>query len=82
MALLAGLLPSAFAGIGTRDAALVLLFGPYMTAADAAALGVLCTLTYFLPALGGLPFIGGACGGTAKDTRQKAEQFFSCHGAS
>lgn len=58
LALLAGLLPLTFAGIGTRDAALVLFFAPYMAAPDAAALGVLCTMRYFLPALAGLPFIG------------------------
>ena len=59
LALLAGLLPLTFAGIGTRDAALVLFFAPYMSAPKAAALGVLCTMRYILPALGGLPFMGG-----------------------
>lgn len=58
LALLAGLLPLTFAGVGTRDAALVLLYAPYMSAAAGAALGVLCTLRYVLPALMGLPFLG------------------------
>jgi glycosyltransferase 2 family protein len=58
LALLAGLLPLTFAGIGTRDAALILFFVPPMAAPDAAALGVLCTMRYFLPAVAGLPFIG------------------------
>ncbi len=59
LALLAGLLPLTFAGVGTRDAALVLFYKPYFPdAASAAALGVLCTSRYLLPAIGGLPFVG------------------------
>jgi glycosyltransferase 2 family protein len=59
LAILAGLLPLTFAGVGTRDAALVLFYTPYFPAATAAALGLLCTARYVLPALGGLPFVGG-----------------------
>ncbi len=62
LALLAGLLPLTFAGIGTRDAEQVYFFAPYMKNADAAALGVLCTMRYVLPAIGGLPFIGDSIG--------------------
>ncbi|HEY9664310.1 MAG TPA: lysylphosphatidylglycerol synthase transmembrane domain-containing protein [Allocoleopsis sp.] len=58
LAILAGLLPLTFAGIGTRDAALILFYQPYFDAATAAALGLLCTSRYFLPAIGGLPFLG------------------------
>jgi len=58
LAILAGLLPLTFAGVGTRDTALVLLYQPYFDATTAAALGLLCTSRYFLPALGGLPFLG------------------------
>ncbi|MFG6094063.1 lysylphosphatidylglycerol synthase transmembrane domain-containing protein [Leptothoe sp. ISB3NOV94-8A] len=57
LAILAGLLPLTFAGVGTRDAALVALYAPYFSAATGAALGVLCTSRYFLPAIGGLPFL-------------------------
>ncbi len=60
LAILAGLLPLTFAGVGTRDAALILFYGPFMAAPDAAALGVLCTMRYVLPAIAGLPFIGPA----------------------
>lgn len=60
LAILAGLLPLTFAGIGTRDAALIFLYAAYMPSAAGAALGVLCTLRYVLPALLGLPFIGHA----------------------
>jgi uncharacterized membrane protein YbhN (UPF0104 family) len=58
LAILAGLLPLTFAGVGTRDAALVLFYKPYFAAPVAAALGLLCTARYLLPALGGLPFAG------------------------
>lgn len=57
LAILAGLLPLTFAGIGTRDAALIVLYAPYFSAATGAALGLLCTSRYILPALGGLPFL-------------------------
>lgn len=58
LAILAGLLPLTFAGVGTRDAALILFYQPYFAAATGAALGLLCTSRYFLPAIGGLPFLG------------------------
>lgn len=58
LAILAGLLPLTFAGVGTRDAALVLFYAPYFKAPTAAALGLLCTSRYLLPAIGGLPFLG------------------------
>jgi uncharacterized protein (TIRG00374 family) len=57
LALLAGLLPFTFAGIGTRDAALIFLFRDYFAAPTAAVLGLLCTARYLLPALAGLPFL-------------------------
>ena len=59
LAILAGLLPLTFAGVGTRDAALVLFYAPYFASPTAAALGLLCTARYVLPAIGGLPFAGG-----------------------
>ena len=58
LAILAGLLPLTFAGVGTRDAALILFYQPYFAAPTAAALGLLCTSRYLLPAIGGLPFLG------------------------
>lgn len=58
LAILAGLLPLTFAGVGTRDAALILFYQPYFSAPTAAALGLLCTSRYLLPAIGGLPFLG------------------------
>lgn len=56
LAILAGLLPLTFAGVGTRDFALVLLYAAYFDAPTAAALGLLCTVRYILPAIGGIPF--------------------------
>ncbi len=58
LAILAGLLPLTFAGVGTRDAALIAFYHPYFNAPTAAALGLLCTSRYLLPAIGGLPFLG------------------------
>jgi hypothetical protein len=66
LAILAGLLPFTLAGVGTRDAALVLLLAPYWPAPTAAALGLLCTLRYLLPALAGLPLLGGEVARQAK----------------
>ncbi len=58
LAILAGLLPLTFAGVGTRDAALVFFYKPFFPAVTAAALGLLCTARYLLPAIGGAPFAG------------------------
>jgi hypothetical protein len=58
LAILAGLLPLTFAGVGTRDAALIFFYKPFFNAPVAAALGLLCTSRYLLPAIGGLPFLG------------------------
>jgi len=58
LAILAGLLPLTFAGVGTRDAALIAFYQPYFNAPTAAALGLLCTGRYLLPAIAGLPFLG------------------------
>lgn len=58
LAILVGLLPLTFAGVGTRDAAIILFYEPFLNAPTAAALGLLFTLRYLLPALGGLPFLG------------------------
>ena len=58
LSILAGLLPLTFAGIGTRDAALIFFYQPYLSDTVGAALGLLCTSRYFLPAVIGLPFLG------------------------
>ncbi len=58
LAILAGLLPFTMAGIGTRDAAILFLYAPFLTPGAAAVLGVLATLRYLIPAIAGLPFMG------------------------
>lgn len=58
LSILAGLLPLTFAGVGTRDAALIWFYQPYFDEAVGAALGLLCTSRYFIPAIVGLPFLG------------------------
>jgi uncharacterized protein (TIRG00374 family) len=57
LAILVGLLPFTIAGIGSRDAALVFLFAPWLSAPQGAALGMLATMRYLLPAIAGLPFV-------------------------
>ena len=66
LAILAGLLPLTFAGIGTRDAALIYFYQDYFSEATVAALGLLCTSRYFIPALIGLPFLGQMLGAANK----------------
>ncbi len=58
LAILAGLLPLTFAGVGTRDGALIFFYQDYFNEATGAALGLLCTSRYFLPAILGLPLLG------------------------
>jgi uncharacterized protein (TIRG00374 family) len=58
LAILVGLLPFTFAGVGTRDAAIVFFYAPYLSAESAALLGILATLRYVLPAIAGAPFVG------------------------
>jgi uncharacterized membrane protein YbhN (UPF0104 family) len=57
VALMAGQLPLTFAGLGTRDVALVVLLAGYMAAEPAAALGVLISTRNFLPPLVGVPLM-------------------------
>jgi hypothetical protein len=73
LSILAGLLPITFAGVGTRDAALIFFYQPYMAAPTAAALGLLCTSRYIMPALGGLPFLW-KYSGRIKEFRKSQKQ--------
>ena len=68
LSILAGLLPLTFAGIGTRDAAIIYFYQDYFSEATGAALGLLCTSRYFIPALIGLPFLGQMLGAVKKRT--------------
>lgn len=62
LAIAVGLVPVTVSGIGTRDAALVLLYRPFLAAPLGAAVGILATTRYLLPALAGLPFVGKSMG--------------------
>lgn len=57
VAIVAGLAPLTFAGVGTRDAVLVALAGGLIGAGTAAALGVLFWLRYIVPGLIGIPLL-------------------------
>jgi uncharacterized membrane protein YbhN (UPF0104 family) len=58
MAIFVGLLPLSFAGIGTRDAALLYLLAPWLGEPVALALGAFATLRYLVPAAAGIFFLG------------------------
>jgi uncharacterized membrane protein YbhN (UPF0104 family) len=57
IAIVAGLVPLTFAGVGTRDAAIVTLFAGLIGAETAAALGILFWLRYLVPGLLGVPLM-------------------------
>ena len=71
LSILAGLLPLTFAGIGTRDAAIIYFYQDYLSQATGAALGLLCTSRYFIPAVIGLPFLGQMMAFKKKGKRNK-----------
>lgn len=58
MAIFVGLLPFTFAGVGTRDAAMVYFLGGPAGKGVALALGVFATVRYLVVALAGVPFLG------------------------
>ena len=72
LSILAGLLPLTFAGIGTRDAAIIYFYQDYFSEATGAALGLLCTSRYFIPALIGLPFLGQMLGAVNQRKQERA----------
>lgn len=56
IAIFAGLMPFTFSGIGTRDAAFIYFYSNYFPETTGAALGILATLRYIIPAIVGIPF--------------------------
>ena len=56
LVIFAGLIPLTFSGIGTRDFAFIYFYAAYFSAATGAALGLLATLRYIIPAIAGIPF--------------------------
>jgi hypothetical protein len=76
IALMAGQLPFTFAGLGTRDMALVVLLSNYTSPESAAAMGLLIATRNLLPPLIGLPMIGpylSSVVGEARRWRRQAE---------
>jgi len=57
MAILIGLLPVSFAGVGTRDAAMVYLLAPALGRSTALVLGLFATFRYVVVAIAGIPFV-------------------------
>jgi uncharacterized membrane protein YbhN (UPF0104 family) len=57
IAIFIGLLPVSFAGVGTRDAAMVYLLAPRIGEDAAVVLGVFATFRYVVVAVAGLPFV-------------------------
>jgi len=57
MAIFVGFLPVSFAGVGTRDAAMVYLLAAPLGESAALVLGLFATLRYVVVALAGIPYI-------------------------
>lgn len=57
LAIFAGLLPLSLFGMGTRDAAIILLFSAYHPPEILAGVGLYVSLRYLVPAAAGLPFL-------------------------
>jgi hypothetical protein len=71
VSILIGLLPFTVAGIGSRDAAIVLFYAVYLSPAAAAFVGILATLRYVVPAVAGLPFVGDFAAGMTEWRRTR-----------
>ncbi|MBI1903280.1 MAG: flippase-like domain-containing protein [Planctomycetia bacterium] len=59
LAIFAGLLPVSWCGLGTRDAALVVLLADIAPAPTMAAVGLLTALRYLVPGAAGIPWASG-----------------------
>lgn len=70
IALMAGQIPFTFAGVGTRDVALVVLLSRYMSAESAGALGILTATRNLLPPLLGLPMMAPYLASVAEGVRR------------
>ena len=68
LGILAGLLPFTIGGMGTRDTALIFLFASYADATLMAAVGLLCSMRYWVDTLLGVPFFYRYTRRTEKDS--------------
>lgn len=83
VALMVGQLPFTFAGLGSRDVALVVLLARSSTPELAAAMGVLMTTWALLPPLMGLPIMRPYLSSAVEDARvwwQKVAQALADRG--
>jgi hypothetical protein len=71
VALMAGQLPLTFAGLGTRDVALVVLLSRYMAPESAAAMGVLIFTRGLVPSLIGLPLLRSYLAAVGDEVRRR-----------
>lgn len=71
LAIFVGLLPISLFGVGTRDAAMIYLFGPFHPASTVAGVGFYVSLRYVVPAIAGLPFLNRYLG-MAKEAGETA----------
>lgn len=69
LAIFAGLVPAAFCGIGTRDAALVYLFADIADSSRMAVVGMLTALRYLVPGAIGIPLLWAQRRDGASQTR-------------
>jgi uncharacterized membrane protein YbhN (UPF0104 family) len=74
VALMAGQLPFTFAGLGTRDVALVVLLARYMAPESAAAMGILIATRGFLPPLIGAPMMWPYLSSVVEEARRWRRQ--------
>ena len=70
VALMAGQLPFTVAGLGTRDAALVVLLANYMAPESAAAMGILIATRNLVPPLIAIPMMRPYLTSTLGDARR------------
>jgi uncharacterized protein (TIRG00374 family) len=75
VALMAGQVPFTVAGLGARDAALVLLLARYLAPETAAALGILIAIRNVLPPLLGLPMMWPYLASIVENARGAAPTF-------
>lgn len=71
VALMAGQLPFTFAGLGTRDVALVVLLSSYIGPESAAAMGILIATRGLIPALIGVPIMWPYVSSVVGQTRRR-----------
>jgi len=75
LSILVGLLPVTIGGMGTRDAALIVLFVPYADSALMAGVGLLCSMRYWVDTLLGVPFLYRYAGRTSQFEAGKPGDF-------